>query len=411
MINMQNFGKVAMNKDGSVTVGSGATFEQLVDVVGKAGRELSKTHPVPHTVTLQALIFASIAVGACPCVGTMGAMLGGGLGRLQGLHGLTSDALRHVRMATWNGRLVEASEKVNPDLFWGLRGAGQNFGIVVEATYETWPATSGGMQYSADLVFPLTSLEHVWDTTNEILKRGIDPALALMLAVGSDGTTLQTVILVNIVYAGAEAKGKRYAAMYAAGSNASLTEQVTPWTNLSNVALPQVVRAGCARGRRANQYSVMTKTLPTATFRAAADSYSQFVRAHPAANTSVIFIETFGQAALAQLPADSTAFPHRHAFANAVVLSMTYNARADVGSLAADADGWARGWRDRIATVSGYDRLSVYQNYAHDDEPLSALYGYEPWRHQRLSALKAKYDPRGHFNGFHAVPADVSAWS
>ena len=53
--------------------------------------------------------------------------------------------------------------------------------------------------------------------------------------------------------------------------------------------------------------------------------------------------------------------------------------------------------------TSGYDKMYVYQNYAHS-EPLQAYYGYEPWRLERLEQLKAKYDPQGHFDGYAPIP-------
>ncbi|KAL4405425.1 hypothetical protein CABS03_13607 [Colletotrichum abscissum] len=70
-------------------------------------------------------------------------------------------------------------------------------------------------------------------------------------------------------------------------------------------------------------------------------------------------------------------------------------------------------WRDKFAepSSSGYDKLYVYQNYANEDEPLSALYGYNEWRHERLTSLKNKFDPRGLFNGYHPVPSNVAGWS
>jgi len=68
--------------------------------------------------------------------------LGGGVGRLSGTHGIVSDQLLSVHMVIANGSLVTASKKENPNLFWGLRGAGGNFGIVVEALYQVTDLTS-----------------------------------------------------------------------------------------------------------------------------------------------------------------------------------------------------------------------------------------------------------------------------
>lgn len=219
---------------------------------------------------------------------------------------------------------------------------------------------------------------------------------------------MQPLILVNVVYPGPEEKGQKYARLYSNFSN-SMTEQMTPWANLANVALPSVVIGGCPTGNQHNQYSVLTKDLKTPDFRQALESYKSFVHEHPTANNSVIFIETFGQAGIKAFPDDFSAFPHRKQFNNAVVFSMTYPGN----SVADAADAWALQWRNHFAQpeVSGYDKMVIYQNYAHDDEPLSALYGYEQWRHERLSALKRKFDPHGLFNGYHAVPANLTAWT
>jgi FAD/FMN-containing dehydrogenase len=69
-------------------------------------------------------------VGVVGHTGVAGLTLGGGMGRLQRKHGLTIDNLLGVDIITADGRRLHASSDENADLFWGIRGAGPNFGVV-----------------------------------------------------------------------------------------------------------------------------------------------------------------------------------------------------------------------------------------------------------------------------------------
>lgn len=113
----------------------------------------------------------------------VGATLGGGIGRYNGLHGLIIDALESVELVTAAGDLIVVSATQNSDLFWGIRGAGFNFGIVVSATYNVFNFTNGGQVMNADFLFPPNASETVFEYFKSF-ETGQPAELALILQVG-----------------------------------------------------------------------------------------------------------------------------------------------------------------------------------------------------------------------------------
>jgi FAD/FMN-containing dehydrogenase len=108
-------------------------------------------------------------VGVVGHTGVAGLTLGGGMGRLQRRWGFTIDNLRAVEMVTADGRHVTVSETENPDLFWGMRGAGANFGVVTALEFQLHPfgpnLNRGVFFYPADRVHELWAMFRDWMAT------------------------------------------------------------------------------------------------------------------------------------------------------------------------------------------------------------------------------------------------------
>jgi FAD binding domain/Berberine and berberine like len=123
-------------------------------------------------------------VGVVSHTGAAGLTLGGGMGRLQRRFGLTIDNLDSVEVVTAGGTTVRADETENPDLFWGIRGAGPNFGIVTTFEYRLHPldnpVTHGLIVHPIDRAVELAGL------LQETLEAGPDELWA-SYGLGFDG--------------------------------------------------------------------------------------------------------------------------------------------------------------------------------------------------------------------------------
>ncbi len=104
----------------------------------------------------------------------MGAALGGGLGRYQGYYGLLADNIIDVDLVLASGETITVSETSYPDLFWGLRGAGHNFGIVTRFTLKTYDSPVNDW-YFAQFVYTQDKLEAFVTQVNKMMGNGTQP--------------------------------------------------------------------------------------------------------------------------------------------------------------------------------------------------------------------------------------------
>lgn len=111
-------------------------------------------------------------IGVVGHTGVAGLTLGGGVGRLQRNLGLTIDNLTAVELVTADGRFVRAAETEEPELFWGLRGAGWNFGIATAFEFRLQPF--GPELHRGVLSFPATQVQDLWSRFREYALKAPD---------------------------------------------------------------------------------------------------------------------------------------------------------------------------------------------------------------------------------------------
>lgn len=232
---------------------------------------------------------------------------------MQGIHGPLLDSLLSVRLVTASGALVEASEQQNPDLFWAIRGAGSNFGIVTSATYKTYPRSNGGNVVNADFLYVAPQNGSVWEVMASFDKF-LDPKLALTFFVLRDPTSGQPVLAVNAIYFGSpEELAPMLAPMYAI--NPILTNVITVPTNrvYNYQFFGQTVGNGqCDDGNIVNIYTLSFKKTDSPTWTDHFNNLAAFYAAHPAYQGRLLIQKFPTQAGLA-IPDSATAYALREA--------------------------------------------------------------------------------------------------
>jgi FAD/FMN-containing dehydrogenase len=110
----------------------------------------------------------AVPVGIATETGVAGLTLGGGIGWLMRRNGLTCDRLRAVHLLTADGDLRFVDATAEPDLFWGVRGGGGNFGIVTRFLFEAVPlgeVTAGIVVFPMETAVPVLRRYRDWAAT------------------------------------------------------------------------------------------------------------------------------------------------------------------------------------------------------------------------------------------------------
>ena len=104
----------------------------------------------------------------------MGPGLGGGFGRLLGLFGLILDNIIDMEVVIADGSLINVSASSHPDLYWAMRGAGHNYGIVTSFNFKIYDEPAVNWYFNI-LIFTADKLEAVFKEANILGADGKQP--------------------------------------------------------------------------------------------------------------------------------------------------------------------------------------------------------------------------------------------
>jgi FAD/FMN-containing dehydrogenase len=312
-------------------------------------------------------------LGIVSLTGIAGLTLGGGLGWLNGKHGLACDNLLSADVVTADGKLLTASAEENEDLFWGIRGGSGNFGIVTSFKYQLHPVDTvlGG-----GLLYPEAKAREALRFYYELTSTCPDELSTLALL----GRTPDGGPVVNIVvcYCGPLETGEQVLRpLRTFGPPLEDNVQPMPYRTLQSA-----LDAGFPFGQQHYWKGSFLKHLSDE----AIEVMVRFVAEMPSPASGVGLQQMHGAAS--RVPLAETAFPHRDEHYDFVIISQW----ADPAD-SADNIQWTR---EFFEAMQPFLESGVYVNDLGEEgeHRVKEAYGSN---YERLVALKNKYDPTNFF--------------
>jgi len=332
----------------------------------------------------------AVPAGIVTHTGLAGLTLGGGIGWLMRKYGLTIDQLLGVDMITADGEFVKASATENPELFWGIRGAGSNFGIVTAFEFRLNPV--GPIVLAGPIFWPMKDSAKVlrfyrdWiadapdELTTIVVHRRVPPISAIPAELHG-----KPVVTVICCYAGSVEEGARVIR--------PMKEFGSPLFDLCVpkpfVAHQSMFDASFPHGQWYYFRSANLAELNDAVI----DIVAERAQRMTSPLTAFPIFQLGG--AIRRVGDDETAFSGRDA-------GHTININATTATAAGFDE--EREWSRSFWTALRPYHSSVYVNFLMDEGEERIRQAYGPERYDRLKALKRKYDPDNFFRLNQNIP-------
>jgi len=311
--------------------------------------------------------------GTVSHTGVGGITLGGGFGRLARKFGLSLDNVLSVDVVTADGQLRRASPDENPELYWGLRGGGGNFGVATSFEFQLHPMNRNVI--FATYIFPMTEAKNAMNFFGEYADSAPDEMHVGGGVVSNPGE--DPVVVIGVVYCGPHNKADALLAPIRTAGTV-LNEDVKA---MDYVALQ---RSGDIDDPRAQVSYVKSGFIGKFTPKLVDDIVDNF-EPNPDRSTRVVFQQSGG--AIGRVAADATAFPHRDSKHN-MLSFVTWKA----GSESTEHVRYIKQhWNGLESHVNGFYTNDVFlESQQEIDRNYRGNY-------DRLVALKNQYDPTNLF--------------
>lgn len=323
--------------------------------------------------------------------GISGLTLGGGIGWLMRKHGLSIDNLLSAQVVTAEGQLVTASEREHPDLFWGLRGGGGNFGIVTSFTYRLHPV--GPQVLAGPVLWAMEEGAEVLRFYRDFAHRAprevntiVNLRKAPPLPAFPNELHGRPVCGITMLYLGDPDEGERVLAPLRRFGRPLLDlVDVRPYTGLQSL-----VDATVPHGWHYYWKSIELGRLDDAVI----DTMIEHSFRIRSPRTYSVMFHLGG--AVAEVEEDATAYSHRGAAHN-ININGVWLPHETVA--AAEETAWTR----EFFAVLEPHQTGAYVNFLDRDDEARVRSAYGDEKYRRLAALKQRYDPENVFRLNHNI--------
>lgn len=321
--------------------------------------------------------------GTVSHTGVAGLTLGGGFGRVGRRFGLALDNVLEVDIITADGKFRRANKDENPDLYWGVRGGGGNFGVVTSFKFQLHPMQRQVVR--ASFRFPGSDAKNVMDFFGEYANDARDD---MYVSGGIAARPNGFGVSISVLYSGPlDQADALLAPIRKAGKVTAEDVRTLDYVLVQKMGDNQDIRSVAAS--KSGFVGLVTPQL--------VDALIGGMEPHPGRSHSVAFQQSGG--AINRVAPDATAFPHRDSNHN-----MLCNVRWDIaqGTEGAEHRAYVEDfWKDIEPYTQGFytnDMLKESQGTVN----LNYLGNY-----RRLVEIKNRYDPGNLFRRNANVPPSV----